>query len=97
MEQSCRYYETGVSKRTGRRFWRQASGWIRKLLSGRCMPWQAPRIAATGCRHSGIACIFAHLMCCAEKPARFLSPAEAVHGAGGFMQSGDSSMGIQRR
>ena len=32
---------------------------------------------------------FAHLMCCAEKPARFLSPAEAVHGAGGFMQSGD--------
>ena len=50
----------------------------------------APRIAATGCGHSGIACMhFAHLMCCAEKPARFLSPAEAVHGAAGFMQSGD--------
>lgn len=51
---------------------------------------EAPRIAATGCGHSGIACMhFAHLMCCAEKPARFLSPAEAVHGAAGFMQSGD--------
>ena len=51
---------------------------------------EAPRIAATGCGHSGIACMhFAHLMCCAEKPARFLSPAEAVHGASGFMQSGD--------
>ena len=50
----------------------------------------APRIATTGCGHSGIACMhFAHLMCCAEKPARFLSPAEAVHGAAGFMQSGD--------
>ena len=50
----------------------------------------APRIATTGCGHSGIACMhFAHLMCCAEKPARFLSPAEGVHGASGFMQSGD--------
>ena len=50
----------------------------------------APRIDTTGCGHSGIACMhFAHLMCCAEKPARFLSPAEGVHGASGFMQSGD--------
>ena len=32
---------------------------------------------------------FAHLRCWAEQPARVLSPAEAVHGAGGFMQSGD--------
>lgn len=50
----------------------------------------APRIAATGCGHSGIMCRhFAHLMCCIEKPARFLSPSEAVHGGSGFLQSGD--------
>ena len=31
----------------------------------------------------------AHLMCCIERPARFISPAEAVHGATGFLQTGD--------
>ena len=51
---------------------------------------KAERIAASGCGHSGIACRhFAHLMCCAERPARFLSPAEAVHGGLGYMQKGD--------
>ncbi len=50
----------------------------------------APRIAASGCGHSGIICRhFAHLMCCIEIPARFISPAEAVHGATGFLQEGD--------
>lgn len=50
----------------------------------------APRIAASGCGHTGIACRhFAHLMCCIERPARFISPSEAVHGATGFLQSGD--------
>ena len=50
----------------------------------------APRIAASGCGHSGIACRhFAHLMCCIERPARFISPAEAVHGATGYLQPGD--------
>jgi D-arabinose 5-phosphate isomerase GutQ len=50
----------------------------------------AERIGATGCGHSGIACMhFAHLMCCIERPARFISPAEAVHGATGFLQPGD--------
>ena len=50
----------------------------------------APRIAASGCGHSGICCQhFAHLMCCIERPARFISPAEAVHGASGFLQAGD--------
>lgn len=50
----------------------------------------APRIGATGCGHSGILCQhFAHLMCCIERPARFISPAEAIHGATGFLQSGD--------
>ncbi len=51
---------------------------------------KAERIAASGCGHSGIACRhFAHLMCCAERPARFLSPAEAVHGGLGCMKKGD--------
>ena len=50
----------------------------------------APRIGASGCGHSGIVCQhFAHLMCCIERPARFISPAEAVHGATGFLQPGD--------
>ena len=50
----------------------------------------APRIGATGCGHSGILCQhFAHLMCCIEQPAKFVSPAEAVHGGMGFMQEGD--------
>lgn len=50
----------------------------------------AERIATSGCGHSGIACQhFAHLLCCIERPARFLSPAEAVHGGTGFLQKGD--------
>ena len=50
----------------------------------------APRIGASGCGHSGIICQhFAHLMCCIERPARFISPSEAIHGATGFLQRGD--------
>ena len=50
----------------------------------------APRIGTTGCGHSGIICQhLAHLLCCIERPARFISPAEAVHGATGFLQKGD--------
>ena len=50
----------------------------------------APRIGCTGCGHSGIICQhFAHLMCCIERPAKFISPAEAVHGGTGFLQKGD--------
>ena len=50
----------------------------------------APRIGCTGCGHSGIAARhFAHLMCCCDRPARFLSPAEAVHGGLGFLEKGD--------
>lgn len=50
----------------------------------------APRIGASGCGHSGILCQhFAHLMCCIEQPAKFISPAEAVHGGMGFLQAGD--------
>jgi D-arabinose 5-phosphate isomerase GutQ len=50
----------------------------------------APRIATSGCGHSGIACMhFAHLLCCIERPARFLYPSEAVHGGMGFVTKGD--------
>ncbi|MBP5467357.1 MAG: SIS domain-containing protein [Clostridia bacterium] len=50
----------------------------------------AERIGTCGCGHSGIICQhFAHLLCCIERPARFISPAEAVHGATGFLQKGD--------
>lgn len=51
---------------------------------------KAERIAVSGCGHSGIACQhFAHLMCCIELPARFISPSEALHGASGFIRKGD--------
>ena len=51
---------------------------------------KAPRIGTSGCGHSGIACQhFSHLLCCIERPSRFISPAEAVHGATGFLQEGD--------
>jgi D-arabinose 5-phosphate isomerase GutQ len=51
---------------------------------------KADRIAVSGCGHSGIACQhFAHLMCCIELPARFISPSEALHGASGFVKKGD--------
>ena len=50
----------------------------------------APRIGAAGCGHSGIMCQhFTHLMCCIERPAKFISPAEAVHGGMGYLQAGD--------
>ena len=51
---------------------------------------KAERIGASGCGHSGIICQhFAHLMCCVEQPAKFISPAEAIHGGMGFLQEGD--------
>ncbi|MGI6525851.1 MAG: SIS domain-containing protein [Caldicoprobacterales bacterium] len=51
---------------------------------------KAERIGTTGSGHSGIMCQhFAHLLCCIERPARFISPAEAIHGATGFLKKGD--------
>ena len=51
---------------------------------------RAERIGATGCGHSGIACQhFSHLMCCIDRPARFIYPSEAVHGGLGYVQKGD--------
>ena len=50
----------------------------------------AHRIGTAGCGHSGIICQhFAHLMCCIELSARFISPAEAVHGATGYLKKDD--------
>ena len=58
---------------------------------------KADRIAAAGCGHSGIACRhFAHLMCCIDLPARFLSPAEAVHGGLGYLHEGDVLLIVSR-
>lgn len=58
---------------------------------------EAPKIGASGCGHSGIACQdFAHLMCCIDRPARFISPAEAVHGATGFLEEGDVMLFLSR-
>lgn len=55
-----------------------------ELLAG------ATRIGTCGCGHSGIMCQhFSHLLCCIERPSRFISPAEAVHGATGFLEAGD--------
>lgn len=57
----------------------------------------ADRIAAAGCGHSGIACRhFAHLMCCIDLPARFLSPAEAPHGGLGYLHEGDVLVIVSR-
>ena len=57
----------------------------------------ADRICAAGCGHSGIACRhFAHLMCCIDLPARFLSPAEAVHGGLGYLHEGDVLVIVSR-
>ena len=50
----------------------------------------ATRIGTCGCGHSGIICQhMAHLMCCIELPTRFISPAEAIHGATGYLKEGD--------
>jgi D-arabinose 5-phosphate isomerase GutQ len=58
---------------------------------------KAERIGASGCGHSGIACMhFAHLMCCIERPTRFISPSEAIHGATGFLQENDVIVFVSR-
>ncbi|MDO5445268.1 MAG: SIS domain-containing protein [Eubacteriales bacterium] len=57
----------------------------------------AERIGTSGCGHSGILCQhIAHLLCCIERPARFISPAEAVHGATGFLKENDVMIFVSR-
>lgn len=48
------------------------------------------RIVVSGCGTSATAAKkIAHSLCCIERPALFLSPADAVHGALGVLQPGD--------
>lgn len=57
----------------------------------------AGKIGASGCGHSGIACMhFAHLMCCINRPAKFIPPSEAVHGGMGFIEKGDALILVSR-
>ena len=57
----------------------------------------AERVASCGCGHSGIMCRhFAHLMCCIDRPAAFISPSEALHGGSGFLQKGDVCLFVSR-
>lgn len=58
---------------------------------------EAKTIGASGCGHSGIACMhFAHLMCCIDKSAKFIPPSEAVHGGMGFMTGGGAFVLVSR-
>ena len=71
---------------------REAASYFDEEAFGRAVDLlaKAERIGTSGCGHSGIACQhLAHLLCCIERPARFISPAEAVHGATGFLCKGD--------
>lgn len=48
------------------------------------------KIIVSGCGTSAMAAKkIAHSLCCIERPALFLSPADAVHGALGVLQPGD--------
>lgn len=79
-------YETEADciRKLGEHFDEEAFGKAVALLAS------APRIGTSGCGHSGIACMhMSHLLCCIERPSRFISPAEAVHGATGFLSEGD--------
>ena len=57
----------------------------------------APRIATCASGSSGFAAMkFAHSLCCIELPAKFLSPAEAVHGGLGYLKKGDAVLMVSR-
>jgi D-arabinose 5-phosphate isomerase GutQ len=55
------------------------------------------RIITTGCGTSAAAAKkIAHSLCCIERPALFLSPADAVHGGLGVVQPGDVVIAISK-
>ena len=57
----------------------------------------APRITTCASGSSGIAAKkFAHSLCCIERGAQVLSPAEAVHGGMGCMKKGDVVVMVSR-
>lgn len=56
-----------------------------------------PKIITCGSGSSGIAAKkFAHSLCCIERSAQFLSPAEAIHGGMGCMKKGDAVVMVSR-
>lgn len=57
----------------------------------------AARIITCGSGSSGFAAAkFAHSLCCIERPAKFMPPAEAVHGGLGAVQPGDVVVMLSR-
>ena len=51
---------------------------------------EAPLVVTTACGTSSMAAMkFTHLLCCIERPSRYLSPEEAVHGGLGCVHSKD--------
>lgn len=58
---------------------------------------KAERIITCASGSSGAAAIkFAHSLCCIERPAKFMSPSEAVHGGLGCIQKNDVVVMISR-
>ncbi len=56
-----------------------------------------PKIITCASGSSGIAAKkFAHSLCCIERNAQFLSPAEAIHGGMGCMKKGDAVVMVSR-
>ncbi len=56
-----------------------------------------PKIITCASGSSGIATKkFAHSLCCIERNAQFLSPAEAIHGGMGCMKKGDAVVMVSR-
>lgn len=56
-----------------------------------------PKIITCASGSSGIAAKkFAHSLCCIERNAQFLSPAEAIHGGMGCMKKGDAVVIVSR-
>lgn len=55
------------------------------------------KILTAGCGTSAAAARkIAHSLCCIDRPAAFLSPADAVHGGLGLVQSGDVVIAISK-
>lgn len=56
-----------------------------------------PKIITCGSGSSGIAAKkFSHSLCCIERNAQFLSPAEAIHGGMGCIKKGDTVVMVSR-
>lgn len=57
----------------------------------------APRTITVGSGSSGFAAAkMSHSLCCIERPAKFMPPAEAIHGGLGAVQEGDAVLMVTR-